>query len=80
MLTGIDPGTSLAWLIATYTVFGIGFGFVNAPITNTAVSGMPRAQAGVAAAIATTSRQFGQTLGVAVVGAHRGRRRPAGGR
>jgi hypothetical protein len=30
---------------------------------------MPRAQAGVAAAIATTSRQVGQTLGVAVIGA-----------
>ena len=30
---------------------------------------MPRAQAGVAAALATTSRQFGQTLGVAVTGA-----------
>jgi EmrB/QacA subfamily drug resistance transporter len=69
MLIGIEPGTSLASLIATYAIFGIGFGFVNAPITNTAVSGMPRAQAGVAAAIATTSRQFGQTLGVAVVGA-----------
>jgi hypothetical protein len=41
---------------------------VNAPITNAAVSGMPRAQAGVAAAIASTSRQVGQTLGVAVVG------------
>ena len=41
-------------------IFGIGFGFVNAPITNAAVSGMPREQAGVAAAIATTSRQFGQ--------------------
>ena len=40
-----------------------------APIANAAVSGMPRAQAGVAAAIATTSRQVGQTLGVAVVGA-----------
>jgi MFS family permease len=38
-------------------------------ITNAAVSGLPRAQAGVAAAIATTSRQVGQTLGVAVVGA-----------
>jgi EmrB/QacA subfamily drug resistance transporter len=69
MLTGIEPGTSFASLVATYVIFGIGFGFVNAPITNAAVSGMPRAQAGVAAAIATTSRQFGQTLGVAVVGA-----------
>jgi EmrB/QacA subfamily drug resistance transporter len=69
MLTGIDATTPLAWLLAAYVLFGIGFGFVNAPITNAAVSGMPRAQAGVAAAIATTSRQFGQTLGVAVVGA-----------
>jgi hypothetical protein len=69
MLTGIGPVTPLASLVATYVIFGIGFGFVNAPITNAAVSGMPRAQAGVAAAIATTSRQFGQTLGVAVVGA-----------
>ena len=69
MLTGIDRATPLPWLFAAYVVFGLGFGFVNAPITNAAVSGMPRAQAGVAAAIATTSRQVGQTLGVAVVGA-----------
>lgn len=69
MLTGIDSETSLAWLLAAYAIFGIGFGLVNAPITNTAVSGMPREQAGVASAIATTSRQVGQTLGVAVVGA-----------
>ena len=69
MLTEIGPSTPVSWLVAAYVVFGIGFGFVNAPITNAAVSGMPRAQAGVAAAIATTSRQVGQTLGVAVVGA-----------
>jgi predicted MFS family arabinose efflux permease len=69
MLTGIEPTTPLAWLLAAYVLFGLGFGFVNAPITNAAVSGMPRAQAGVAAAIATTSRQVGHTLGVAVVGA-----------
>ena len=68
-LTGIGPGTPLPLVLATYAVFGLGFGFVNAPITNAAVSGMPRAQAGVAAALATTSRQVGQTLGVAVVGA-----------
>ena len=69
MLAGVGPATPLAPLFATYVVFGLGFAFVNAPITNAAVSGMPRAQAGVAAAIATTSRQVGQTLGVAVVGA-----------
>jgi EmrB/QacA subfamily drug resistance transporter len=69
MLTGIAPDTSLAWLLAAYAIFGVGFGFVNAPITNAAVSGMPRERAGVASAIATSSRQFGQTLGVAVVGA-----------
>jgi EmrB/QacA subfamily drug resistance transporter len=69
LLVGIDPATPWAQLLGAYVLFGLGFGFVNAPITNAAVSGMPRAQAGVASAIATTSRQFGQTLGVAVVGA-----------
>jgi MFS family permease len=64
-----ESETSNTTLFAGYVLFGIGFGFVNAPITNTAVSGMPRAQAGVAAAVASTSRQLGQTLGVAVVGA-----------
>jgi EmrB/QacA subfamily drug resistance transporter len=68
MLTGLTNGTSVGWLLLAYIVFGTGFGMVNAPITNTAVSGMPRDQAGVAAAIASTSRQIGQTLGVAVVG------------
>jgi EmrB/QacA subfamily drug resistance transporter len=69
LLSGIDASTPTARLLLTYLIFGLGFGSVNAPITNAAVSGMPRAQAGVAAAFATTSRQVGQTLGVAVVGA-----------
>ncbi|PWI43112.1 MFS transporter [Streptomyces sp. ICBB 8177] len=56
-------------LMLGYVIFGIGFGLVNAPITNTAVSGMPRSQAGVAAAVASTSRQIGSSLGVAVIGA-----------
>jgi EmrB/QacA subfamily drug resistance transporter len=69
MLTRIHATTPFTWLFAAYVVFGIGFGLVNAPITNAAVSGMPRAQAGVASGIASTSRQIGQTLGVAIVGA-----------
>jgi len=68
MLTGLAAQQSTGWLLASYVLFGIGFGMVNAPITNTAVSGMPRAQAGVASAIASTSRQVGQSLGVAVAG------------
>ncbi|MFI8857901.1 MFS transporter [Streptomyces prasinus] len=64
-----EAETSNATLVAGYVLFGVSFGFVNAPITNTAVSGMPRAQAGVASAVASTSRQLGQALGVAVIGA-----------
>ncbi len=69
LFAGFEGETSNVTLAVGYVLFGVGFGFVNAPITNTAVSGMPRAQAGVAAAVASTSRQLGQTLGVAVVGA-----------
>jgi EmrB/QacA subfamily drug resistance transporter len=69
MLTRLEPGTSTTYLLAAYVIFGIGIGLVNPPITNTAVSGMPSEQAGVAAAVASTSRQVGMTLGVAVIGA-----------
>jgi EmrB/QacA subfamily drug resistance transporter len=67
-LTGWSEHSNYWYLLGAYVVFGVGFGTVNAPITNTAVSGMPREQAGVAAAIASTSRQIGASLGVAVVG------------
>lgn len=69
MLVTLSADTPLGWLLLAYCVFGAGFGSINPPITNTAVSGMPASQAGVAAAVATTSRMIGQTLGVAIVGA-----------
>jgi EmrB/QacA subfamily drug resistance transporter len=69
MLTDLSPTTSTGFLLVSYAIFGLGSGLVNPPITNTAMSGMPPAQAGVAAAVASTSRQVGMTLGVAVVGA-----------
>jgi EmrB/QacA subfamily drug resistance transporter len=69
LLTGLHGGTPLGLLLLSYVIFGVGFGMVNPPITNTAVAGMPAAQAGVAAAVASTSRQVGATLGVAIVGA-----------
>ena len=68
ILTQLDVDWPIPLLLLPYVVFGIGFGTLNAPITNTAVSGMPRAQAGVAAAVASTSRQLGVALGVAIIG------------
>jgi EmrB/QacA subfamily drug resistance transporter len=68
MLTQLTVTTPLVFLLVAYVIFGIGFGMVNAPITHTAVSGMPNAQAGLAAAVASTSRQVGASLGVAIAG------------
>jgi EmrB/QacA subfamily drug resistance transporter len=69
LLTSLAPDTAVGYLFVAYALFGLGSGLVNPPITNTAVSGMPPAQAGVAGAVASTSRQVGVTLGVAVLGA-----------
>ncbi len=69
LLVGLDLRTPAGVLVAAYAVFGAGLGLVNPPITTAAISGMPSDQAGVAAAIASTSRQVGFALGVAVTGA-----------
>ena len=55
-------------LFLAYVLVGTGLGWLNPAITNTAVAGMPREQAGVAAAVASTTRQLGSALGVAVIG------------
>ena len=68
LLPRLTASSGLAPLAVAFIVFGIGGGVVNAPITYTAVSGMPVSQAGVASGIASTSRQIGQCLGIAVTG------------
>jgi MFS family permease len=68
LLSRLTDSSSTVQILAAFAVFGIGAGMVNAPITYAAVSGMPVTQAGVASGIASTSRQVGQSLGVAVTG------------
>jgi EmrB/QacA subfamily drug resistance transporter len=68
LLSRLTASSAPAPLALAFIVFGIGGGLVNAPITYTAVSGMPVSQAGVASGIASTSRQMGQCLGIAVTG------------
>jgi MFS family permease len=69
MLTRVTDTTPLWWLFTAYAAMGIGNSAVGAPITHTAVAGMPLAQSGVAAGINSTTRQLGSTLGVAIAGA-----------
>ena len=69
LLIGLSAHTAVWYLIVAYLIYGVGAGLVSAPITNTALSGMPRDQAGVAGAITSTCRQTGAALGVAVTGA-----------
>jgi len=60
--------TPALYLGVTYALFGVGTGMVNSPITNGVMSGIPKTQAGVASGINSSSRQLGQSLGVAIVG------------
>jgi MFS family permease len=68
MLTRLTATTAVWQLLAIFAAFGIGFSMVNAPVTNAAVSGMPTDRAGAASAVASTSRQVGVSVGVALCG------------
>lgn len=68
LLTRLTVTTAVWQLLVVFAVFGIGFSMVNAPITNAAVSGMPTDRAGAASAVASTSRQVGVSVGVALCG------------
>lgn len=64
----LEPDTPMWSLALSFAVFGIGFGMVNAPVTALAVTALPADRSGTAAALATTSRQVGLAIGVALCG------------
>lgn len=68
LLTFLTSSTPVWALLIVFAVFGVGFAMVNAPVTNAAVSGMPRDRAGAASAVTSTSRQVGVSIGVALCG------------
>jgi EmrB/QacA subfamily drug resistance transporter len=68
LLALVTASSPPVYVVLACLVFGFGMGWVNAPITNSAVAGMPRSRAGTAAGIASTSRQVGSALGVAIAG------------
>lgn len=68
LLVPLTAHTESVYLLAAYAVFGLGAGLITPPITNTAISGLPADQVGVAGALAASARQFGISIGVAVTG------------
>lgn len=64
----LGPASPLPYVLATFVLFGVFLAMVNPPITNTAISGMPRSMAGVAGSTASVGRQTGTSLGVAIAG------------
>lgn len=79
MLARLSAHTPVWQLLVIFAIFGVGFSMVNAPITTTAVSGMPLDRAGAASAVASTSRQVGVSIGVALCGSVAGSALAAGG-
>ncbi|HZA12737.1 MFS transporter [Mycobacterium sp.] len=68
MLAGLTV-TAPSWaVVGIFALFGAGFAMANSPITTAAVSGMPTDRAGAASAVASTSRQVGVSIGVALCG------------
>lgn len=64
----LAPDTPLPAVLAVFLLFGLFLGTGNPPITNTAVSGMPRSMTGVATSLVSAARQTGTTMGVGVSG------------
>jgi EmrB/QacA subfamily drug resistance transporter len=67
-LSQLSATSGPLFLVVTYGLFGLGAGMVNVPISNGVMAGVPRSQAGVASGMNSSSRQLGQSLGVAIVG------------
>ena len=67
-LSRLTGSTEHLYLVVTYGLFGVGAGMVSPAITNGVMAGVPKTQAGMASGMNSSSRQLGQSLGVAIVG------------
>jgi EmrB/QacA subfamily drug resistance transporter len=73
MLTRLQVTAPVWAVVVVFAVFGTGFAMANSPVTTAAVTGMPTDHAGAASALASTSRQVGVSIGVALCGSLAGR-------
>ncbi|CAN7520161.1 MFS transporter [Variovorax sp. LjRoot175] len=63
------PGSgAVAWLLPVLCLQGAGLGMIIAPLMSAVLASVPAAHAGVAAGVASTVQQVGNSLGVALIG------------
>ncbi|WP_087924594.1 MFS transporter [Streptomyces albireticuli] len=66
LLTGVSGG--VGWYVASTVVAGLGYGISFSVVADTVVAAVPAERAGSAAAIAETSNEIGNALGIALLG------------
>jgi len=68
LLAFLTPTTPVVMLLVVFAVFSAGFSMTSAPVITTSLAGMPPDRAGAAAAVNSTAKQVGVSLGVALCG------------
>src|SRR5260370_1193434 len=69
LLIGLESDSGYATLWWILGMLGIGFGFMLSPLTAAVFSATPPHRAGLGSSMFNTSNRFGNTLGIAVLGA-----------
>ena len=69
LLMRLEPDSGYATLWWILGMLGIGFGFMLSPLTAAVFSATPPHRAGLGSSMFNTSNRFGNTLGIAVLGA-----------
>jgi EmrB/QacA subfamily drug resistance transporter len=67
-ISTVSRVTPYGIIAAQMVVFGVGMGLTQAPATEAIMGAVPKQKAGVASAVNGSTRLFGGTLGVAVIG------------
>ncbi|MFC5149504.1 MFS transporter [Streptomyces aureoversilis] len=66
LVTSVSSG--IGWYVASTVIAGLGYGISFSVVADTAVAAVPAERAGSAAAIAETSNEIGNALGIALLG------------
>jgi DHA2 family multidrug resistance protein-like MFS transporter len=68
LLLAVSTTGGIGWYIASTAVAGVGYGISFSLVADTAVGAVPAERAGSASAIAETSNEIGNALGIALLG------------